>query len=133
MIVQIIFQCKIKVKILFFISVGLCCSTVSTVKTAFMRIRVLIHSMKFLQCFFFVSISFLSDFACNPYVMSLAGVPCYYLNILKHHRNFNPGQNIWHKVNISSRIEQDFKNLLPNFVFFDSYCQSLISGRKTRH
>ena len=46
----------------------------------------------------------------------------------------NPGQNIWHKVKKSSKIEQDFKDLLSNFAcFFDSYCQSLISGRKTGH
>ena len=32
----------------------------------------------------------------------------------------NPGQNVWHKVKKSSKIGQDF-------VFFDSYCQSLIS------
>ena len=46
----------------------------------------------------------------------------------------NPGQNIWHKVDKSSKIGQDFKNLLSNFMhFFGSYCQSLISGRKTGH
>ena len=45
----------------------------------------------------------------------------------------NPGQNIWHKVKKSSKIGQDFKNLLSNFAFFDSYCQSLVSGRKTGH
>ena len=28
----------------------------------------------------------------------------------------NPGQNIWHKVKKSSKIEQDFKNLLSNFA-----------------
>ena len=44
----------------------------------------------------------------------------------------NTGQNIWHKVNKSSKIGQDFKNLLSS-VFFGSYCQSLISGRKTGH
>ena len=30
----------------------------------------------------------------------------------------NPGQNIWHKVKKSSKIEQDFKNLLSNFAWF---------------
>ena len=43
---------------------------------------------------------------------------------------YNPGQNIWHKVKKASKIGQNFKNLLSNFTFFDSYCQSLIFGRK---
>ena len=30
----------------------------------------------------------------------------------------NPGQNIWHKVKKSSKIGQDFKNLLSNFACF---------------
>ena len=46
----------------------------------------------------------------------------------------NPGQNIWHKVKKFSKSGQNFKDLLFNFVgFFDSYCQSLIFGRKTGH
>ena len=32
------------------------------------------------------------------------------------HSNYNPGQNIWHKVKKSSKIGQDFKNLLSNFA-----------------
>ena len=44
----------------------------------------------------------------------------------------NPGQNIWHKVKSYNKIGQDFKNIIYNFaVFFDSYCQRLVSGRKT--
>ena len=51
---------------------------------------------------------------------------------MSHKVIYNPGQNIWHKLKKSSKIGQDFKNLLSNFaIFFDSYCQSLISGRKT--
>ena len=30
---------------------------------------------------------------------------------------YNPGKNIWQKVKKSSKIKQDFKNLLPNFAF----------------
>ena len=30
----------------------------------------------------------------------------------------NPGQNILHKVKKSSKIGQNFKNLLPNFTCF---------------
>ena len=46
----------------------------------------------------------------------------------------NPGQNIWHKVKRYNKIGQDFKNIIPSFAcFFDSYCQRLISGRKTGH
>ena len=45
---------------------------------------------------------------------------------------YNPGKNIWHKVKIYNKIGQDFKNIISNFAcFFDSYCQRLISGRKT--
>ena len=33
-------------------------------------------------------------------------------------RNYNPGQNIWHKVQKSSKIGQDFKSLLHNFACF---------------
>ena len=43
----------------------------------------------------------------------------------------NPSQNIWYKVKKYSKIGQGFKNVISNFVFFDSYCQRLISGRKT--
>ena len=35
----------------------------------------------------------------------------------------NPGQSISHKVKKSSKIGQDFTNLLSDFVFFDSDCQ----------
>ena len=31
---------------------------------------------------------------------------------------YSPGQNIWYKVKKSSKIGQDFKNLLPNFACF---------------
>ena len=33
-------------------------------------------------------------------------------------RSDNAGQNIWHKVKKSSKIGQDFKNLLSNFACF---------------
>ena len=32
--------------------------------------------------------------------------------------NYNPGQNIWYKAKKSSRIGQDFQNLLSNFACF---------------
>ena len=32
--------------------------------------------------------------------------------------NYNPEQNIWHKVKKSSKTEQYLKNLLSNFVCF---------------
>ena len=31
---------------------------------------------------------------------------------------YNPGQNIWHKVNRYNKIGQDFKNIISNFVCF---------------
>ena len=31
---------------------------------------------------------------------------------------YNPGHNISHKVKKSSKIQQDFKNLLSNFTYF---------------
>ena len=31
---------------------------------------------------------------------------------------YNPGQNIWHKVEKSSKVGQDFKSLLSNFACF---------------
>ena len=49
-------------------------------------------------------------------------------------KSYNPGQNIWSKkylVKKYSKIRQNFQNIVPNFVFFDIYCQCLISGRKT--
>ena len=42
-------------------------------------------------------------------------------------KNCNHGQNIWLKIKEFSKIGQHFKNLVSNFVCFDSYCQSLIS------
>ena len=33
-------------------------------------------------------------------------------------KTYNPGQNIWYKVKKSSKIGQDFKNLLFNFACF---------------
>ena len=34
---------------------------------------------------------------------------------------YNPGQNIWHKVEKSNKAGQDFKSLLSNFAcFFES-------------
>ena len=48
-----------------------------------------------------------------------------------HYSDYNPGQNIWHKVKRYNKIRQDFKNIISNFAFFDSYCQHLITGRKT--
>ena len=32
--------------------------------------------------------------------------------------HYNPLQNLWHKVKKSSKLEQDFKNLLHNFACF---------------
>ena len=31
---------------------------------------------------------------------------------------YNPSQNIWHKLKKYSKIRQDFKNVISNFVFF---------------
>ena len=31
---------------------------------------------------------------------------------------YNPGQNIWHKVEKSSKAGQDFRSLLSNFACF---------------
>ena len=42
----------------------------------------------------------------------------------------NSEQDTWYRVKECSKIEQDFKNKF-NFVFFDGYCQRLISGRRT--
>ena len=40
------------------------------------------------------------------------------------------GQNIWNKIEISSKTGQDKKILISTFAyFFDCYCQSLISGK----
>ena len=41
----------------------------------------------------------------------------------------NPGQNNWQKIKKYSKIGKC--NIYC--VFFDSYCQCLIFGRKTRH
>ena len=47
-------------------------------------------------------------------------------------RTFNPGQNIWNKIEKSSKTGQDKRSLLFTFAcFFHCYCQSLISGRET--
>ena len=32
--------------------------------------------------------------------------------------DYNPGQNIWHKVKRYNKIGQDFKNRLSNFACF---------------
>ena len=46
----------------------------------------------------------------------------------------NPSQNIWNKLKKYSKIRHDFENVTSNFeCFFDSYCERLISGRKTGH
>ena len=36
----------------------------------------------------------------------------------KFFKIYNPAQNMWHKVKKSSKIGQDFKNLLLNFACF---------------
>ena len=47
---------------------------------------------------------------------------------------YNPGQNIWNKIEKSSKTGQDKKSLISTFAcFFDCYCQSLIFGRETGH
>ena len=43
----------------------------------------------------------------------------------------NPSQNIWDKLKKYSKIGQDFKNEYLILRVFGSYCQRLISGRKT--
>ena len=43
----------------------------------------------------------------------------------------NPGQNIWNKIEKSSKIEKDKKNLITIFAcFLTANCQSLISGER---
>ena len=44
----------------------------------------------------------------------------------------NSGQNIWNKVRTHNKIGQEFKNMISNFAFLESYRQRLVSGRKTR-
>ena len=39
------------------------------------------------------------------------------LEVNQELKNYNPGQNIWHKLKKSSKIRQDFKNL-SNFAYF---------------
>ena len=54
------------------------------------------------------------------------------LLLIKRYPNYNPSQNIWYKAKKYSKIGQDFKNVISILAcFFDSCCQSLISGRKT--
>ena len=36
----------------------------------------------------------------------------------KKSQYYDPGQNIWHKVEKSSKVGQDFKSLLSNFACF---------------
>ena len=40
------------------------------------------------------------------------------LFLMRISKNYNPGQNIWHKVKKSIKIGQDFKNLLSKFAYF---------------
>ena len=48
--------------------------------------------------------------------------------------NYNPEQNIWNKIEKFSKTGQEQKRLISPFaVFFDCYCQSLISSRGTGH
>ena len=47
---------------------------------------------------------------------------------------YYPGQNMWNKVEEPSKIGQDKKSFdIYSCLFFDYYCQTLISGRKTGH
>ena len=32
--------------------------------------------------------------------------------------DYNPGQNLWHKVKRYNKIGQDFKNIVTNFAWF---------------
>ena len=41
--------------------------------------------------------------------------------------NYNPGQNIWNKVEKSSKTGQEMFDIYF-CIFFDCYCQSVISG-----
>ena len=50
-----------------------------------------------------------------------------------HVVTYNPGQNIWNKIEKSSRARQNKKILIFTFAgFFDWYCQSWISGGGTK-
>ena len=37
---------------------------------------------------------------------------------IQHKQIYNPGQNIWHKVRKSSKIGQEFRNLLSSLACF---------------
>ena len=55
-------------------------------------------------------------------------------NLYPISENYNPGENIWHKVKKYSKIGQGFRNVISNSAcFFDSYCQRLISWKGTGH
>ena len=45
----------------------------------------------------------------------------------------NPSQNIWQKLKKYNKIGEDFKNVISNFVSFDSYCQRLVFERRNGH
>ena len=63
---------------------------------------------------------------CTNFVFTITG------SQKKNKWGYKPSQNIGHKLKKYSKIGQDFKNIISNFAwFFDSYCQRLISGRKT--
>ena len=45
------------------------------------------------------------------------------INNLTTFMRYNPGQNMWHKVKKYSKVGQDFKNLISNFLCFLSNFQ----------
>ena len=60
-----------------------------------------------------------------------------YLSFKKQERGtllsfYNPEQDIWNKIEKSSKTGQDKKSLIPTFAF-DCYCKSLISGKEAGH
>ena len=54
---------------------------------------------------------------------------------MQHRISYNPGQNIWNKIDKSSKTGHGKKSLISTFAgfFFDCYYQSLIFGRETEH
>ena len=38
--------------------------------------------------------------------------------VIRHSDNYNPSQNMWHKLKKYSKIGQDFKNVISHFACF---------------
>ena len=61
-------------------------------------------------------------------------LPLEFLRFTVNISSYNPWQNIWNKIEKSSKTGQGKKSSISLFcMFFDCYCQSLNSGRETGH